>query len=162
MVVDHLTKYSHFVPLGHPYTTKSVAQLFVKHVFKLHGLPQSNVSDRDSTFTSNFWRELFKAQGAKLEFSMAYHQQTDGQSEAVNKSLETYLRCFVGDWPKDWVRWVPLAEWWYNTTQHTSTRLTPFEALYGYQHPKLISYVPGTTKAEEVEIERHNINRAQE
>lgn len=78
VVVDKMTKYSHFTPMGNPYTAKSIAQLFIKHIFKLHTLSQSTVSNRNSTFTSVFWRELFKAQGVQLEFSAAYHPQTDG------------------------------------------------------------------------------------
>lgn len=108
-----------------------------------------------------------------MTFSTAYHLQADGQSEIVNKSLETYLLCFVGDMPKDWVRWVPLAEWWYNTGPHTSSKLTPFEALYGYKPPKILSYSPCTIVVEEVDVTlrfrdyilqllKHNLSRAQE
>jgi protoheme ferro-lyase len=110
IVVDRLSKYSHFTALSHPYTTAKVAQVFIQHVFKLHGIPQSIVSDRDPTFTSQFWRELFRLQGTSLKLSTGYHPQTDEQTEVVNKSLENYLRCFTQDTPKDWTHWLPWAE----------------------------------------------------
>lgn len=97
VVVDRLTKYCHFTPLKHPYTARTVAQAFMQHVFWLHGLPQTIVSDRDPVFTSNFSQELFKMQEVKLHFSTAYHPQTDRQTEAVNKCIEGYLRCMIGD-----------------------------------------------------------------
>jgi len=96
-------------------------------------------------FTSSFWRELFRLQGTTLAFSSAYHPQSDGQTEALNKCLETYLRCYAGAKPKEWSVWLPMAEWWYNTNHHSSTGLTPFEAVYGYPPPSLLSYVPGTS-----------------
>ncbi|KAG2725417.1 hypothetical protein I3843_01G065300 [Carya illinoinensis] len=117
-------------------------------MFKLHRLPQSIVLDRDGTFTNLLWKKLFKAQGVQLEFNTTYYPQIDRQSEAVNKCMETYLRCFLGNRPKDWVKWVPLAEWWYNSTQHSVTKLTPFKGLYWYPPPKLTFYVPKTTRAE--------------
>jgi hypothetical protein len=131
VVVDHLSKYSHFCTLQHPFTTSIVAQLFMDQVFKIHGMPHSIVSDRDPTFTSNFWQELFKLQGTQLHLNTAYHPQTDGQTKVVNKCLETYLRCFSSEKQHQWVQWLPLAEWWYNTSYHTTTRMTPFEAVYG-------------------------------
>jgi transposase InsO family protein len=135
VVVDRLSKYAHFIPLSHPYTASSVAKLFMEHVFKLHGIPRTIVSDYDPPFTSQLWRDLFRVTGTNLLMSFAYHPQTDGQTEVMNKGLESYLRSFTGDRPKDWMQWLSLTEWTYNTSVHTSTKLFPFEAVYGYPPP---------------------------
>ncbi|KAJ4807602.1 polyprotein [Rhynchospora pubera] len=132
VVVDRLTKYSHFLPFSHPYTAASVAQVFLDNVYKLHGLPVSIVSDRDPIFTSQFWQELMTKLGVKLNLSTSYHPQTDGQVERVNQCVEAYLRSMVFQQQKKWVKWVPLAEYWYNTNFHSSIQSTPFKALYGY------------------------------
>ncbi|KAJ1692442.1 hypothetical protein LUZ63_009140 [Rhynchospora breviuscula] len=137
VVVDRLTKYSHFLPLSHPYTAASVAQVFLDHVYKLHGLPVSIVSDRDPIFTSQFWQELMSKLGVRLNLSTSYHPQTDGQVERVNQCVEAYLRSMVFQQQKKWVKWVPLAEYWYNTNFHSSIHTTPFKALYGYDPPVL-------------------------
>jgi hypothetical protein len=129
VVVDHLSKYAHLCSLQHPFTASIVAQLFMDHIFKLHGMPHSIVFDRDPTFTSNFWQELFRLQGTQLHLSTTYHPQTDGQTKVVNKCLETYLRCFSSERKNQWAQWLPLAEWWYNTSYHTTTHMTPFEAV---------------------------------
>lgn len=87
VVVDRLSKYAHFIPLAHPFTTPMAAALFFDHVVKLHGLPKSIVSDRDAIFTSLIWQEHFKIQGSKLALSSSYHPQSDGQTEITNKTL---------------------------------------------------------------------------
>ena len=101
VIVDRFSKYSNFIPMAHPYTTTTVAKAFMENMFKLHNIPHSIVSDRDSIFTSNFWKEIFHLTGSKLLMSSTYHPQTDGQIEVMNKWLEGYLRCFPSDRPKD-------------------------------------------------------------
>ena len=129
VVVDWFSKYSHFIPLKHPFTTPSVARLVPDHVVKLHGMPRSIVSDRDKVFSSSFWKTLFSLSDTKLLMSIAYHLQIEGQTEQVNQCLEMYLRCAVHDTPKKWRSWLPLAELWYNCSYHTSLGCTPFKAL---------------------------------
>jgi hypothetical protein len=146
MVVDCLSKYAHFCALQHPFTSSMMAQIFMVQVFKLHGMLHSIVSDHDPTFTSNFWQELFKLQGTQLHLRTSYHPQTDGQMEVVNKCLENFLRCFASEKKNQWDQWLPLPEWWYNTSYHTTTRMTPFEEVYGHKPPLVLSYLPGTSK----------------
>lgn len=151
VVVDRLTKYGHFFPLAHPYTAASVVHVFVEGVFKLHGMPESIISDRDPVFLSTFWEAFFQLQGTQLAKSSAYHPQTDGLTENLNPTLEQYLRCTVGEKPHDWVAALPWAEWWYNTSHHSAIQMTPFQALYGFVPPAISAYVPGTTAVENVD-----------
>ena len=115
VVVDLFSKYAHFLALKHPFTAASVAHTFMAQVYKLHGLPQAIVSDRDKIFTSSFWRELFKLAGVELRMSTAYHPQSDGQAERVNQCVETFLRCFAHACPRQWRQYLDQAELWYNT-----------------------------------------------
>ncbi len=135
VVVDKFTKYAHFLSLAHPYTASDVAKLFFDSIYKLHGLPEGIISDRDKIFTSQFWQDLFRFMGVKLQLSTAYHPQSDGQTERVNRCLETYLRCMCFERPRHWHKWLTLAEWWYNSTHHSSLGMSPFHALYGYPPP---------------------------
>jgi hypothetical protein len=121
VVFDCLSKYAHLCSLQHPFTTSIVSQRFMDQVFKIHGMPHSIVYDREPTFTRNFWKEPFKLQGTQLHLSTTYHPQTDGQTEVVNKCLETYLRCFSLERKNQWAQWLPLVEWLYNTSYHTTT-----------------------------------------
>ena len=103
VVVDRLSKYAHFLPLAHSFSATTVAQLYFEHIFKLHGLPKTIVSDRDRIFLSKFWQELFSLLRVALHMSSAYHPQSDGQTEVVNRCLEGFLRCMTGEKPKEWV-----------------------------------------------------------
>ncbi|WVZ82556.1 hypothetical protein U9M48_029810 [Paspalum notatum var. saurae] len=132
VVVDKFTKYGHFIALAHPFTAASVATVFFDHIYRLHGLPESIVSDRDRVFTAHFWKELFRLAGVSLRMSSSYHPQTDGQTERVNQCLETFLRCYIHACPSRWSKWLGSAEYWYNTSFHSAIGRSPFEALYGY------------------------------
>ena len=151
VVVDRLSKYAHFLPLAHPFSAATVAQTYFEHIFKLHGLPKTIVSDRDRIFLSKFWQELFSLLKVVLHMSTAYHPQSDGQTEVVNRCLEGYLRCMIGEKPKEWVLWLPLAEWWYNSNWHSSTGVTPFEAVYGQPPTLHIPYLAGDSRVEAVD-----------
>ena len=151
VVVYRLSRYAHFYTLQHPFTTSKVAQIFMDQGFKLHGMLHSIIFYRDPTFTRNFWQELFKIQGTKLHLSTAYHPQTDGQKEVVNKCLETYLHCFSSDKQHQWVQLLALEEWWYNISYHTTTKMTPYEIMYGKQPPTVTSYLLGTSKVQVID-----------
>lgn len=131
VVMDRLSKYSHFIAVKHSYTATQVAQIVSSNVFKLHGLPRTMVCDRDPIFVSKYWKELFRLQGTSFNFSSSYHPQTDGPTEVTNHSLEMYLRCLASDNQKEWNRWLPWAEYCYNTSLHSSIKTTPFQAVYG-------------------------------
>jgi hypothetical protein len=131
VVVDRLTKYAHLIPVKHPYTAATIAQLFLDNIIKLHGLPNFVVFDRDNIFVSNFWKALFTAYNIDLNLTTASHPQSDGQTERVNQCLEMYLRCSLQDAPTTWKDWLPLAELWYNSSHHSSIGCSPFKALYG-------------------------------
>ena len=99
VVVDKLTKASHFILVKSRYKANAIAKTFMKEIFKLHGLPKAIISDRDVKFTSNFWKGLLADLGTKLKFSIAYHPQIDGQTERVNQVLEDMLRMYAMDKP---------------------------------------------------------------
>jgi hypothetical protein len=102
-------------------------------------------------FLSRLWKDLFTHQGVQLLQSTAYHPQTDGQTEVVNKCLEQYLQCMTSKTPDQWYQWLPLAEWWYNTSYHSSIKSTPFEVLYGQNPPVHIHYLPKDSNMEVVD-----------
>lgn len=132
VIVDKFSKYAHFLPLHHPFNAQKVAQVFIDSVYRLHGMPTHIISNRDPVFTSVFWQELFRLAQVELCLSSAHHPQSNGQTERVNQCLETYLRCFVHSCPRQWLKWISLAEFWYNTSFHSALGRSPFEVLYGH------------------------------
>jgi transposase InsO family protein len=105
----------------------------MKQIFRLHGMPKEIISDRDTKFTSNFWKSLFASLETKLLFSTTYHLQTDGNIERVNQVLEDMLRMHVMHQPKKWEYYLPLVEFSYNNGYQESLKMSPFEALYDRQ-----------------------------
>ena len=118
---------------------------------KLHGNPKIIVSDKDPIFTGNFWMELFSYLVTKIDHSSSYHPQSVGKTEIVNKCLEGYICFFVSNKQKHWVKWLPLAEWWYNTSFHNVEKMTQFMALYGYHLVPITSYLRENYKVQSVE-----------
>ena len=131
VVVDRLTKSAHFLAVKKTDRADQLAQTYISEIVRLHGVPVSIVSDRDTKFTSEFWRAFQKALGTKVHMSTAYHPRTDGQSERTIQTLEDMLRACVLDWKGSWVKYLPLAEFAYNNSYHSSIGMAPYEALYG-------------------------------
>jgi hypothetical protein len=131
VIVDRLTKAAHFLPVKTTYKMPKYTEIYIAEIVRLHGVPSSIVSDRDPKFTSHFWEALHEALGTKLSFSSAYHPQTDGQMERTNQSLEDLLRACVLDDRGSWDDVLPLVEFTYNNSFHTSIGMAPYEALYG-------------------------------
>ena len=131
---DRLSKMLHFVPCCKSDGAPELAHLFVKHVFRPHGLPASIVSDRDPRFTSHFWKTVFTSLGTNLNMSTAFHPQTDWQSERAFRTLQQMLRAFVSPRQDDYEEHLPLLEFAYNNNKQASTGFTPFVLCYG-RHP---------------------------
>jgi hypothetical protein len=128
-----------------------VAQTFLDGVYKLHGMPHCIISDRDKIFTSLLWQELFRLTDTQLMMSSAYHPQTDGQTERLNQCLEAFLRCSTHATPNQWSKWLPLAEYWYNTSFHSTLQRSPFETLYGHVPKHFGTPDPTTATAPDLE-----------
>ncbi|PNX89643.1 hypothetical protein L195_g045765 [Trifolium pratense] len=144
VVVDRFSKGIHLAPLHPNYTTHIVASIFFDTTCKLHGVPCGLVSERDPLFISKFWKELFTLCGTKLRMSTAYHPQTDGETEVINRVLEQYMRSFVHHKPSLWSKFLPLAKWSYNTSKHSSTGFSPLHITYGKEPPSIPQYLKGS------------------
>src|SRR3954465_12744892 len=131
VIMDRLTKSAHFIPMRMDYPMERLAQLYIEKIVSLHGIPSSIVSYRDPRFTSRLWEGLQKALGTKLRLSFAYHPQTDGQTERTIQSLEDLLCACVLEKGGTWDSYLPLTEFTYNNSFHSSICMAPFEALYG-------------------------------
>lgn len=131
VVVDLYTKFCFYIPCTKDIDAQDLAELIFARVVAFVGMPQNLVSDRGSLFTSKFWSTLCYYLGAKRRLSTAFHPQTDGQTERMNQILEHYLRCYVNFEQDDWARWLPLAQFTYNNSKHSSTGMSPSELLMG-------------------------------
>jgi len=136
VVVDRLTKMVYFIPTTEKMSAEGLARLFRDNVWKLHGLPESIISDRGPQFTVGLMKELNGMLGIKSKLSMAFHPQTDGQTERVNQELEQYLRMFIDHRQEQWPKWLGTAEFTYNNKAYSSTKTSPFKANYG-QDPRM-------------------------
>ncbi|KAL0545979.1 hypothetical protein IC582_015883 [Cucumis melo] len=130
VVVDRLTKSAHFVSGKSTYTASKWAQLYMSEIVRLHEVPVSIVSDRDARFTSKFWKGFQTATGTRLDFSTAFHPQTDGQTERLNQVLEDMLRACALEFPGSWDSHLHLMEFAYNNSFQATIGMAPFEALY--------------------------------
>ncbi|CEH14711.1 FOG: Transposon-encoded proteins with TYA, reverse transcriptase, integrase domains in various combinations [Ceraceosorus bombacis] len=143
VVVDWLTKYTVFAPCAKTTTAEQTAQLYLDKVFPFFGAPNSILSDRGSQFVSCFWRSFAVLLDGQATLSAAYHLQTDRQTERVNQVLEQYLRIYTGKHQSEWTLHLPLAQFAYNNTLHSTIGVSPLFATLGF-HPKLF---PSSTVA---------------
>ncbi|GKC72695.1 putative reverse transcriptase domain-containing protein [Tanacetum coccineum] len=131
VIVDRLTKSSHFIPTRETDSIETHTRLYIKEIVSRHRVPISIILDHDSHFTSRFWQSLQNPLGTQLDMSMAYHPKTDEQSERTIQTLEEMLRVCVIDFGKGWEKHLPLVEFSYNNSYHASIKAAPFKALYG-------------------------------
>ena len=141
-VIDHLTKRAHFIPTSVTATSQDSLAMLFNHVFKLHGFPKKIVSDRDIRFTSRFYREACKRLGITLGFSSSNHPQTNGTTERLNATLGSLLKRYCNENHLSWDLELPLIEFTYNATPHSTTQTSPFIADLGYE-PNLPTITTG-------------------
>lgn len=127
VVVDKFSKMAHFIPTTTNVTSKQTAELLINNIVRLHGLPDAIISDRGHEFTASLFQEVWKAMGTELRMSTAYHPQSDGQTERVNRELEQQLRAHADRTGSNWKEWLAIVEMHYNSDVHSSTGKTPYE-----------------------------------
>jgi hypothetical protein len=133
VIMDRLTKVAHFIPVETTYSRAKLAELYMSQIVCLHGVTKKIVSDRGSQFTSKFWEKLHESMDTKLNFSLAYHLQIDGQTERTNQILKDMLRACALKYGKSWDKNLLYTKFLYNNSYQASIEMAPFEALYGRQ-----------------------------
>jgi transposase InsO family protein len=131
VIVDRLAKVAHFIPVKTTYKVSQLAELYMARIMSLHGVPKKIILDRGSQFTSKFWKSFHENMDTKLNFSLAYHFQTEGQTERTNQVTEDMLRACALKHGGSWDKSLPYAEFSYNNSYQASLKMSPFEALYG-------------------------------
>ena len=133
VVIDKMSKAAHFIPVKSTYKALNIVNIFLKEIFRLHGIPKAIISDRDVKFIGNFWRSVFSRLEMQLKFSTAYHLQMDGQTERVNQIVEDMLRMYVMNNPTKWEDYLYLANFAYKNGYQDSSKMSHFEVLYGWK-----------------------------
>jgi hypothetical protein len=131
VVVDKITKFAHFIPVKLTHKEANIVDVYMREISILHGIPKTIVSNRDPKFTSKFWKGLFNGFGTNLNFSTAYHLESDGQIERVNQVIEDMLMMYVMDKPSKWEDYLHLVEFAYKNGYQAYLKMSPIEALYG-------------------------------
>jgi hypothetical protein len=133
IIVDRLTTVAYFIPVKITYLGAKLTEFYMSRIVCLHGVPKKIVSDRGSQFTSKFWEKLHESMDTKLNFSSAYHPQTDGQTKRTNQILEDMLRAYALKYGKSWDKSLAYTKFSYNNSYQASIEMAPYEALYGRQ-----------------------------
>ena len=131
VIVDRLTKSAHFILVCTTYSSERLAEIYIREIVRLHGIPVSIISNRGTQCISRFWRAVQHELGTRVELSTTFHPQTDGQSERTIQILEDMLRACVIEFGGSWDQFLPLAEFAYNNSYQSSIQMAPYEALYG-------------------------------
>jgi hypothetical protein len=129
-VVDTLKKSANIILVRTMYQAPDIARVFISEIVRLHGMPKRIISNRGSVFTIRFWMSFQEGLETQVNFSIAYHPETDGQTERTNKTLEDMLRMYVMDQQKRWEEFLPLVEFAYNNSYQSTIKMTPFKFLY--------------------------------
>ena len=140
VVINKLSKSVHFIPIKSTFKAINIVEIFMKEIFRLHGIPKMVISDRHVNFTSAFLKELFAGINTNLNFSMSYHSQTDGHTERTNQIIGNMLRMYVRTKLNKWEDYLHLVEFAYNNGYQTSAKLSPFEVLYNGKGTMPISW----------------------
>ncbi|KAA3473438.1 DNA/RNA polymerases superfamily protein [Gossypium australe] len=138
VVVDRLMKSAHFILVRTNYSLDRLEELCISKIVRLHGVLISIISDKHPRFTSRFWKKLQEALGTELNFSTAFHPQTDGLTKRVIQIFEDMLRCCILEFQGSWEKYLPLIEFAYNNSFQTSIKMAPYEALYGCKCQNLL------------------------
>ena len=141
VVVDRFMKHAQFVPITTGLTVPDFTEIFVHIIASRYGLPDSIISDWDARWTSECWRNLTSLLHIRLAMSSAHHPQHDGQTEIVNRTLETMLQAYTAQSKSSWADWLHLMEFTYNSTTHSSTGYSPFQLLYGFEPKQALDFL---------------------
>jgi hypothetical protein len=164
VIVDRYTKMAHYVPCQKTIDAEHLADHIMDRIIGHYGVPEGIVTDRGSVFTSNYWSNICYYLKVQRKLSTAFHPQTDGQTERQNQTLEAYLRAYCNEQKDDWAERLWMAEFAYNNSQHSSTHMTPFRALYGYEPalPPLMGLEPPPHEVPSAKERIENLLKARE